>query len=40
MDGLSGSLGAPHLEDVGVEGDAVDDRGDEAGVGEDGAPFC
>ena len=27
------------LEDVGVEGDPVDDRGDEAGVGEDGAPF-
>jgi len=28
------------LEDVGVEGDAVDDRGDndKAGVGEDGSP--
>jgi hypothetical protein len=26
-------------EDVGVEGDPVDDRGDQAGVGEDGAPF-
>jgi hypothetical protein len=25
---------------VGVEGDAVDDRGDEAGVGEDGSPFA
>jgi len=25
---------------VGVEGDAVDDGGDEAGVGEDGAPFA
>jgi hypothetical protein len=24
---------------VGVEGDPVDDRGDEAGVGEDGSPF-
>jgi hypothetical protein len=28
------------LEDVGVEGDPVDDRGDEAGVGEDGSPFA
>jgi hypothetical protein len=25
---------------VGVEGDPVDDRGDQAGVGEDGAPFA
>jgi hypothetical protein len=40
--GLAGAepvgLGAG-LEDVGVEGDPVDDRGDQAGVGEDGAPF-
>jgi hypothetical protein len=40
--GLAGAepvgLGAG-LEDVSVEGDAVDDRGDEAGVGEDGSPF-
>lgn len=28
------------FEDVGVEGDAVDDGGDQAGVGEDGAPFA
>ena len=28
------------LDDVGVEGDAVDDRGDQAGVGEDGSPFA
>ncbi len=28
------------LEDVGVEGDPVDDRGDQAGLGEDGAPFA
>lgn len=28
------------LEDVGVEGDAVDDGGDEPGVGDDGAPFA
>jgi hypothetical protein len=28
------------LEDVGVEGDPVHDRGDQAGVGEDGAPFA
>ena len=27
------------LEDVGVEGDPVHDRGDEAGVGEDGSPL-
>jgi hypothetical protein len=25
---------------VGVEGDAVDDRGDQAGIGEYGAPFA
>ena len=25
---------------MGVEGDPVDDRGDQAGVGEDGAPFA
>jgi hypothetical protein len=41
--GLGGAepagLGAG-LEDAGVEGDPVDDRGDEAGVGEDGAPFA
>src|ERR1700735_4468347 len=41
--GLGGAepvgLGAG-LEDVGVEGDPVDDRGDQAGVGEDGAPFA
>ena len=41
--GLAGAqsvgLGAG-FEDVGVEGDAVDDRGDQAGVGEDGAPFA
>src|SRR4029453_803780 len=40
--GLAGAepvgLGAG-LENVGVEGDPVHDRGDEAGVGEDGAPF-
>jgi len=28
------------FEDVGIEGDAVDDRGDQARVGEDGAPFA
>jgi hypothetical protein len=28
------------FEDVGVEGDAVDDGGDEAGVGEYGSPFA
>ena len=28
------------FEDVGVEGDAVDDGGDQAGVGEDCAPFA
>jgi transposase len=28
------------LDDVGIEGDAVDDGGDEAGVGVDGAPFA
>ena len=28
------------LDDVGVEGDAVDDGGDEAGVGDDFAPFA
>ena len=28
------------FEDVGVEGDPVHDRGNEAGVGEDGAPFA
>lgn len=27
------------FEDVGVERDPVDDRGDQAWVGEDGAPF-
>ena len=27
------------FEDVGIEGDAVDDRGDQARVGEDGAPL-
>jgi len=41
--GLAGAepvgLGAG-LEDVGVESDPVDDRGDQAGVGEDGAPFA
>jgi hypothetical protein len=36
--GESVGLGAG-LEDVGVEGDAVDDFGDEAGVGEHGCPF-
>jgi hypothetical protein len=40
--GLAGGepvgLGAG-FEDVGVEGDAVDDRSDEPGVGEDGSPF-
>src|SRR6266511_4297662 len=28
------------LENVGVEGDPVHDRGDEPGVGEDGSPFA
>src|SRR5262249_49673559 len=28
------------LEDVGVEGDPVDDGGNEPGVGEDGSPFA
>ena len=28
------------FDDVGVEGDSVDDRGDEAGVGEDGSPLA
>ena len=28
------------LDDVSVEGDAVDDGGDEAGVGEHGSPFA
>jgi hypothetical protein len=28
------------LEDVGIEGDPVHDGGDQAGVGEDGAPFA
>ena len=28
------------LEDAGVEGEAVDGRGDQAGAGEDGAPFA
>jgi hypothetical protein len=28
------------FEDVGVEGDPVDEGGDEAGVGEDGSPFA
>ena len=41
--GLAGAepvgLGAG-FEDAGVEGDPVDDGGDEAGVGEDGAPFA
>jgi len=41
--GLAGAqpvgLGAG-FEDVGVEGDAVDDGGDRAWVGEDGAPFA
>src|SRR5688572_16525785 len=32
-------LGA-RLDDVGVEGDAVDDGGDEAGVSDDAAPFA
>ena len=42
-DGLAGAepvgLGAG-LEDVGVEGEPVDDRGGEAGVGEHGSPFA
>jgi hypothetical protein len=36
---MSVGLGAG-LDDVGVEGDPVDDGGDEAGVGDDLAPFA